>query len=261
MPNIPQVAVFDTSFHQTMPAHSYMYAIPYKYYLKYKIRRYGFHGTSHKFVADKAATLAGIDINNSKIITCHLGNGSSITAIQNGKSIDTSMGFTPVEGVVMGTRSGNVDAGVLTFLMEKEDMNAAKINSMLNKESGFLGISGISSDSRDIHTAAEKGDERAQLTIDAFCHSVLKYIGAYTAVMGGLDLLVFTGGIGENDWQNREQICKNLGYLGVDFDAQINHELRGTDQILTKKASKTIVATVTTNEELVIARDTMNIVK
>ena len=261
MPKTPQVAVFDTSFHQTMPASAYMYAIPYKYYLKYKIRRYGFHGTSHKFVADKAAKLAGLDINKAKIITCHLGNGSSITAIDKGKSVDTSMGFTPVEGVVMGTRSGNVDAGVLTFLMEKENMDAAKINSMLNKESGFLGVSGISSDSRDIHQAADSSDERAQLTVDVFCHSVIKYIGAYSAVMGGIDLIVFTGGIGENDWQAREQICANLGYLGIDFDKVLNKELRGVDQILTKVGSKVKIATVTTNEELVIARDTMNLVK
>lgn len=261
MPKTPQVAVFDTSFHQTMPASSFMYAIPYEYYQKYKIRRYGFHGTSHKFVAEKACKLVGLDVNNSKVITCHLGNGGSVTAVLNGKSVDTSMGFTPMEGVLMGTRCGSVDAGLVTFLQEKEGLDAAGINSVLNKKSGFQGVSGISSDCRDIETAAKDGNERAALTLEMFNHSVRKYIGAYSAVMGGVDLIVFTGGIGENDCNSREGICSTLGYLGVDFSHEANDGVRGKDVIISKPESKVKVVTVTTNEELVIARDTMHLVK
>lgn len=261
MPDVPQVAVFDTSFHQTMPDYSYMYAIPYEYYDKYKIRRYGFHGTSHKFVAQKGAELAGLDFNNSKIITCHLGNGGSITAIKNGKSVDTSMGFTPVEGVVMGTRCGNVDAGVVTYIQDKENLDFKGVNAVLNKQSGFLGVSGVSSDARDIEGAAAEGNKRAALAMEMFKYSVLKYIGAYSAVMNGVDLIVFTGGIGENDPSVREYIGERCTYLGAEFDKSANDGLRGKDAILTKAGSKVVIAAITTNEELVIARDTMRLAK
>ena len=261
IPGLPQVAVFDTSFHQTMPDYAYIYPLPYKYYEQDKIRRYGFHGTSHKFVAQTGAELAGLDMAKSKIITCHLGNGSSITAIENGKSIDTSMGFTPNEGIIMGTRSGSVDAGALTFLMDKYGMDTAKLNSVLNKESGFLGVSGVSSDSRDIEAAAGEGNGRALLTQKIFRYDVLKYIGAYAAAMNGVDLIIFTGGMGENDYISRAETCKRLTYLGVDFDEAVNDKLRGKNTILTKPGSKVKVAIIATNEELVIARDTMNIVK
>lgn len=259
LPEVPQVAVFDTSFHQTMPEYAYMYAIPYEYYVRDKVRRYGFHGTSHKFVAEKSAKLAGLDFNNSKIITCHLGNGGSVTAIKNGKSVDTSMGFTPVEGVVMGTRCGNIDAGIITFLQKKYELSNSEINDVINKKSGFLGISGISSDARDVENGAAEGNNRAQLTLDMFRYSVLKYIGAYAAAMNGVDLIVFTGGIGENDPDSREFICKNCSFLGIDFNENINKGLRGKDTILTNPGSKVIVTTVTTDEELVIAQETMKL--
>lgn len=261
MPNVPQVAVFDTSFHQTMPDYSYMYAIPYEYYDKYKIRRYGFHGTSHKFVAQKGAELAGLDFNNSKIITCHLGNGGSITAIKNGQSVDTSMGFTPVEGVVMGTRCGSIDAGVVTYIQDKENLDFKGVNAVLNKKSGFLGVSGVSSDARDIEGAAAEGNKRAALAMEMFKYSVLKYIGSYAAVMNGVDLIVFTGGIGENDPSVRQYIGERISYLGAEFNQSANDGLRGKDAILTKEGSKVVIAAITTNEELVIARDTMKLAK
>lgn len=260
LPDVPQVAVFDTSFHQTMPDYAYMYAIPYRCYEEYKIRRYGFHGTSHKFVAAKACEILGLNQADSRVVTCHLGNGGSVTAVLNGKSVDTSMGFTPVEGVVMGTRCGNLDVGVVTYLQHKENLDADGINAMLNKQSGFLGVSGVSSDCRDITAAAESGNYRAALSMKMFCHSVRKYIGAYSAVMGGLDAIVFTGGIGENDAELREEICSTLGYLGVEFDKAANEGVRGKDVVLTKPSSKVKVLTLTTNEELVIARDTMDLV-
>ena len=260
LPTVPQVAVFDTSFHQTMPDYAYMYAIPYECYEEFKIRRYGFHGTSHKFVANKACDILGMDINNSKIVTCHLGNGGSVTAVLNGKSVDTSMGFTPVEGVEMGTRCGNIDAGVVTYLQNKLNLDADGVNTYLNKKSGFLGVSGVSSDCRDIVDAAEHGNYRANLSLEVFYHSVRKYIGAYSAVMGGLDAIVFTGGIGENDAPAREEICKTFGYLGVEFDSQANSSVRGEDKLISTPSSKVKVLTLTTNEELVIARDTMNLV-
>ena len=258
MPEIPQVAVFDTSFHQTMPEHAFMYAIPYEYYVLDKIRRSGFHGTSHKFVAEKSAKLAGLDFNNSKIITCHLGNGGSVTAIHNGKSVDTSMGFTPVEGVVMGTRCGNIDAGVVTYIQKKYDLDNKGISDVLNKKSGFLGVSGVSSDARDIEGAAAEGNHRAQLALDMFRYSVLKYIGAYAAAMNGVDLIVFTGGIGENDPAVREYISRGCSFLGIDFNSEANN-VRGKDTILTNPGSKVVVTTVTTNEELVIAQETMKL--
>ena len=261
MPSTPQVAVYDTSFHQTMPDYAYMYAIPYEYYEKYRARRYGFHGTSHKYVAEKGCKLAGLDINNSKVVTCHLGNGGSVTAILNGKSVDTSMGFTPVEGVVMGTRCGNIDAGLVTFLQEKEGLGPDGVNTVLNKKSGFMGVSGVSSDGRDINKAADEGQYRAKLTQDMFAYSVKKYIGAYSAAMGGLDMIIFTGGIGENDALARANVCSTLGYLGVDFNNEINDKIHGDEAILTNPGSKVTVAVVPTNEELVIATDTMNLVK
>ena len=258
MPEIPQVAVFDTSFHQTMPDYAYMYAIPYEYYVRDKVRRYGFHGTSHKFVAEKSAKLAGIDFNNSKIITCHLGNGGSVTAICNGKSVDTSMGFTPVEGVVMGTRCGNIDAGLVTYLQTKYNLDAKGISDVLNKKSGFLGVSGVSSDARDIEAAAKEGNYRAELTMEMFRYGVRKFIGAYAAAMNGVDLIVFTGGIGENDINVRESVCTGCSFLGIDFDSEANN-VRGEDRIITKPGSKVVVTTVTTNEELVIAQETMRL--
>lgn len=260
MPAVPQVAVFDTSFHQTMPEYAYMYAIPYEYYTQHKIRRYGFHGTSHKFVAKKACDLAGLDFQKSKVITCHLGNGSSITAIKNGESIDTSMGFTPLEGLIMGTRSGDLDAGIISYIMERDKLDAAGINALLNKKSGFLGVFGKSSDARDIETAASQGDKRAILALNLLYYRVLKYIGAYTAAMNGCDLIVFTGGIGENDPHIREMVGTHLEYLGVDFDSDANKGVRGKDVILTKRDSRVKMATVTTNEELVIAQDTMKLI-
>ncbi len=260
LPSVPQVAVFDTSFHQSMPAYSYLYAIPYKYYDKYRIRRYGFHGTSHKFVAQKACKLENMDFNTSKIITCHLGNGASVTAIQNGKSLDTSMGFTPVDGLIMGTRCGTVDPGVLLFLADKENLNLKGVNDLINKQSGVQGISGISSDMRDVECAAANGNERAILALDMYYYRVTKFIGAYAAVMGGVDLIVFTGGIGENDPILREKVSSMLGFMGVDFDAEANNGVRGKDKLLTKPSSRVKVMAITTNEELVIATDTRSIV-
>ena len=261
LPQVPQVAVFDTSFHQTMPDYAYMYAIPYELYEKYGVRRYGFHGTSHKFVAYRACEFLGMDIANSKIVTCHLGNGGSVTAVLNGKSVDTSMGFTPVEGVVMGTRCGNIDAGAVTYLQDKLGLDVDGITKLLNKKSGFLGVSGVSSDCRDIVSAYENGNYRAGLSLNMFYHSVRKYIGAYSAVMGGLDVIVFTGGIGENDCEARKEICSTLGFLGVDFDEAANKGVRGEDKLLTKAGSRVKVLTLSTNEELVIARDTMNLTR
>ena len=259
MPGEPQVAVFDTSFHQTMPDYAYMYAIPYRFYEQYRLRRYGFHGTSHKYVAEKACKFVGLNLRKSRIITCHLGNGSSITAIKDGESVDTSMGFTPVEGVVMGTRCGNLDVGAVTFIQEKENLDYKQVNSLLNKKSGLLGISGVSSDNRDIEAAAATGNERAQLAKKMLSYSIKKYVGAYAAALGGVDLIVFTGGIGENAWPVREEVCTGLEFLGVDFDTEAN-KVRGKDVLLTRPGSKVKVVAVTTNEELVIATDTMNIV-
>ena len=261
MPGVPQVAVFDTSFHQSMPDYAYIYSIDYSYYEKYKIRRFGFHGTSHKFVAEKACKLAGLDIEKAKLITCHLGNGSSITAIDGGRSVDTSMGFTPVEGVTMGTRSGNLDVGVVTFLMEKEGLDADGINNLVNKQSGLQGLSGFSSDCRDLVDAEKSGYKRAELALKKLAYDIKKYIGAYAAVLNGVDMIVFTGGIGENSERVRELVCTGLDYLGVDFDFEKNEAVRGEDAVLTKRRSKVKVMAVTTNEELVIATDTMEIVE
>jgi acetate kinase len=260
MPNIPQCAAFDTSFHQSMPKHAYLYAIPYEYYDKYRVRRYGFHGTSHKYVAQKACDILGADIEKMKIITCHLGNGASVAAIKNGESIDTSMGFTPVEGLVMGTRCGDVDLGITLFLAEKEGLSIQQTNDLFNKKSGLVGVSGVSFDMRDIEKAEAEGNERAAVALKMFDYRVKKYIGAYAAAMGGVDLIIFTGGIGENACNVRKGVCEGLEFLGVDFDAEKNKGLRGVDAVLTKDNSKTKVMVVTTNEELVIATDTYNIV-
>jgi acetate kinase len=260
LPGIPQVAVFDTSFHQSMPKEAYLYALPYEYYDKYKIRRYGFHGTSHKFVAQKACDILGMDFNNSKIVTCHLGNGASIAAIKNGKSVETSMGFTPVDGLIMGTRCGSVDPGVLLYLADKENLNLKGINDLINKQSGVMGISGLSSDMRDLENAAAEGNERAQLALNMYYFRVKKFIGGYAAIMEGVDLIIFTGGIGENDSVLREKVSNSFGYMGVDFDVDANKGVRGKDKLLTKPESKVKVMVITTNEELVIATDTANIV-
>ena len=259
LPEVPQVGVFDTAFHQTMPAYAYMYGLPYEYYEKYGIRRYGFHGTSHKYVSAKGAKFAGLDPENSKVITCHLGNGSSIAAVVNGKSIDTTMGFTPLEGLIMGTRSGSVDPEVVTYIQEKEGLTAAQMSTILNKKSGFLGLSCVSSDARDLDNAANEGDAKAKLVLKKLTYEITKYIGAYAAAMNGVDLIVFTGGIGENNSRLRRRVCENLTYLGVKFDYDAN-VVRGEDTIITLPDSKVKVALITTNEELMIARDTMNIV-
>ncbi len=259
LPTVPQVAVFDTAFHQSMPEYAYMYALPYEYYDKYRIRRYGFHGTSHRYVSAKGAKFAGLDLGYSKIITCHLGNGSSISAVANGKSIDTSMGFTPLEGIIMGTRCGNIDPDVVTYIQEKEGLSAAEVSKVLNKKSGFAGLSCVSSDARDLDAAANAGDHKAKLTLKKLTYDITKYIGAYTAAMNGVDLIVFTGGIGENNSRLRRRVCENLTYLGLKFDYEAN-VATGRDVMISLPDSKVKVAVITTNEELVIAQDTMHIV-
>lgn len=261
LPGVKQVTVFDTSFHQTIPAVNYMYALPYDYYEKYRVRKYGFHGTSHKFVAKAGAELAGLDFNRSKIITCHIGNGGSVTAVLDGKSFDTSMGFSPLDGLVMGTRCGNVDASAVTFIGEKEGMSYAEVNAMMNKQSGVLGISGLSSDMRDIDRAYDEGNERAVLARDMYYARIKKFIGEYAAEMGGVDLVVFTGGVGENSSEMREAVCSGLEFMGLVFDAQANKGARGVDKILSAPDSRVKVAVISTNEELVIATDTYNLVK
>jgi acetate kinase len=261
IPGVPQVAVFDTSFHQTMPDYAYMYAIPYEYYEKYRIRKYGYHGTSHKFVAYKGARLLGKDINNLKVITCHLGNGASITAIKNGHSIDTSMGFTPVDGLIMGTRTGEVDPGVLVYIADKEHLNVTGVNNMINKKSGVFGISQISSDMRDLETAANAGNKKAILALNMYAYKAKKFIGSYIAALNGVDLLIFTGGIGENDYNMRKMICSDMESLGIIFDVETNNGARGKDLVISKPESKITVMAVTTDEEYVIASDTRYIVE
>ena len=261
LPNVPQVGVFDTAFHQTMPAHAYMYALPYEYYEKYGVRRYGFHGTSHRYVSRRACEFLGLDYGNTKVITAHIGGGGSITAVKNGKSIDTSMGLTPVEGLVMGTRCGDVDLGAITFLMEKEGLDAAGVNAVINKKSGVMGVSGVSSDMRDIEAAIAAGNERAKLALDMFEYRLLKYIGAYTAALNGVDVLVFTGGIGENQMQTRDFICRGLEYLGVKYNAELNAKSRGEEIEISTPDSKVRVVVIPTDEELTIASDTVALVK
>jgi acetate kinase len=260
LPGVPQVAVFDTSFHQTMPDYAYMYGIPYSLYTKYGIRRYGFHGTSHKFVAKKACEFLNVKLEDMKIVSCHLGNGASVAAIQNGKSVDTSMGFTPVEGLIMGTRTGDLDLGVLTFLMDKEEIGLNSVNILINKQAGMLGVTGISSDMREIELEAEKGNERAVLGLKMYDYRVIKYVGAYAAAMGGIDLLIFTGGIGENADINRRGISQNLAFLGLELDDSKNTGLRSKMAVISKENSPAKIMVVPTNEELVIAEDTERIV-
>lgn len=258
MYNTPQVAVFDTAFHQTMPRVAYLYGLPYEMYVKYGLRRYGFHGTSHKYVAQQAAEMMGEHMSDLRFITCHLGNGASIAAIKYGKSIDTSMGYTPLEGLVMGTRSGEIDPAIIPFLMEKENMNAQQIDDYLNRRSGILGISGLSSDFRDLESAANRGDERSQLAIDIFAYKVKKYIGGYVAAMGGVDAIIFTAGLGENSPFMRDKICNGLEYLGTRVDPELN-KLRGKQMEISIKRARVKIFVIPTNEELVIARDTLNI--
>lgn len=261
IPGIQQVAVFDTSFHQTMPDRAFMYGIPYALYKKYGIRRYGFHGTSHRYVSKRASEILNKPISELKIISCHLGNGASVAAIDGGKSVDTSMGFTPIEGLIMGTRSGDLDLGALTFLMDKEELNFRTANLLINKHSGMLGITGVSSDMREIEEEAwKKGNKRAELGLDMYHYRVAKYIGSYTAAMNGLDVLILTGGIGENGIESREAICKYLEFLGVEFDIEKNNGSRGKEIIISKDSSRITVMVVPTNEELVIAEDTQAIV-
>jgi len=259
MPETSQVAVFDTAFHQTMPEEAYTYALPYEYYEKYGVRRYGFHGTSHGYVANRAAEMMDEDINDLKIVTCHLGNGASIAAVKNGESIDTSMGFTPLEGLVMGTRCGDIDPAIVPFIMDKEDMTTSEIDSVLNKESGLYGVSGVSSDMRDIEGAADEGNNQAQVALDIFNYRVKKYIGSYSAAMGGVDAVVFTAGIGENAIETREEILAGLEYMGIKIDKNAN-DIRGKEQIITTSDSTVKAMVIPRNEELVIAKDTKAIV-
>jgi acetate kinase len=256
MKGVPMVAVFDTAFHQTMPPKAYLYGLPHEYYDNYKIRKYGFHGTSHSFVSKRAAEFAGIDVNNSKIIVCHLGNGASISAVLNGKSIDTSMGFTPLAGLVMGTRSGDIDPSIIDFIAKKENKTIDQIMNLLNKESGVQGMSKVSSDFRDINSAMDSGNQMAITAFEVFCYRVAKYIGGYVAAMNGVDIIAFTAGVGENDWKVREWVCEYLGYLGVTIDLEKN-KLRGQEVMLTTPDSRTKVCIIPTNEELAIARETV----
>lgn len=258
MPGVPQVVVFDTAFHQSMPKHAFMYGLPYEAYEKYGIRRYGFHGTSHKYVSQRVAEIMGKDPNDLKIITCHLGNGSSVAAIKNGKCMDTSMGFTPLEGLLMGTRCGNIDPAIIPFLMKKENMNMAEIDTYINKKSGVLGVSGVSSDFRDLEKASAEGNERAQLSLDMFTYEVVKFVGSYAAAMNGVDAIVFTAGVGENSISMREAISAGFEFLGTKIDKEKNN-VRGKEREISVDGSKVKIFVIPTNEELVIARDTNNI--
>ena len=260
MPGVPMVAVFDTAFHQTMPDVAYTYGIPYEYYEKYKVRRYGFHGTSHSYVSKRTAEIVGKPYDQMKIIVCHLGNGASISAVNCGKSVDTSMGLTPLEGLVMGTRSGDLDPAIIDFVGKKEGLSLDEMNEVLNKKSGMLGISGVSSDGRDLEAAAETGNKRAQLALDVFDYRVIKYIGAYAAAMNGVDAIAFTAGIGENNIKMRKDVCSSLTYLGVKLDEEKNN-VRGEERIISADDSKVQVLLVPTNEELAIARETLALVK
>ena len=259
LPNIPQVAVFDTAFHQTMPASAYMYGIPYEAYEKYGVRRYGFHGTSHRYVSARVCEFLGIQAEGTKIITCHVGNGGSITAIKDGKSIDTSMGFTPLEGLLMGTRCGDIDAGAVTYLMEKEGLDAKGISNYLNKKGGVAGVSGLSSDMRDIEAADKAGEPKAVLAMSMYAYRIKKYIGAYTAALGGVDVIVFTGGVGENQIGLRAQICNELAYMGVELD-EVANDTKGEEIVITKPTSKVKVVVVPTDEEFMIASDTLELI-
>jgi len=259
MPDTPQVSVFDTAFHQTMPDYAYTYGIPYALYEKYGIRRYGFHGTSHRYVSKRACDFLGVPYEEQRIITAHIGNGGSVTAIRNGKSIDTSMGMTPVEGLIMGTRSGDLDPGVISYIMEKEHMGTKGITTLLNKFSGVLGISGISSDMREIQAGIDNGNKRAMLAMSTYNYRIKKYVGSYAAVLGGVDILVFTGGVGENQAVTRSDVCKNMEFMGIELDEALNASVRGKEVVISKPSSKVTVVIIPTDEELTIARDTVEI--
>ena len=259
MPGLPQVGVFDTAFHQTMPAHSYLYAIPYELYEKYGVRRYGFHGTSHRYVSKRVCDFLGVNPADKKVITCHIGNGGSIAAVDGGKCVDTSMGLTPLEGLMMGTRSGDIDGGAITFLEKKLCLDADGMSNLLNKKSGVLGITGISSDMREIESANDEGNERAKLALDMYSYRIKKYVGAYAAAMGGCDIIVFTAGVGENQASMREDVCRNMEYMGVKLDVEKNKTIRGEEAIISTPDSKVTVCVIPTDEELMIATDTMNL--
>ena len=261
LPGIPQVGVFDTAFHQTMPAKSFMYALPYRFYTEDGVRRYGFHGTSHRYVSQRVCEILGADINNSRIITCHIGNGGSITAVLNGKSVDTSMGLTPTEGLMMGTRVGDVDPGALTFIMKKHGMSVDELQKVINKESGVAGVTEISSDMREIEAADKAGNERAHLALEMYEQRIIKYIGAYAAEMGGVDIIVFTGGVGENQTGVRSNVCRPLAFMGVKIDETLNDVTRRTETVISTDDSRVKVVVVPTDEELMIARDTAALVK
>ncbi len=261
LPDVPQVGVFDTAFHQSMPAKAFTYAVPYELYEKYGIRRYGFHGTSHRYVSKRACEFLERDYKTQKIITCHLGNGASIAAVKNGESVDTSMGLTPIEGLMMGTRVGDLDLGALFYIMDKEKLGIAEASDLVNKKSGVLGISGVSSDMREVEEAKAAGNKRAALALDMYHYRVKKYIGSYAAAMGGVDIIVFTGGIGENGPETRENICQDFEFLGLEFDAELNAGKRGKEIEISTKNSKVKTVVIPTDEELVIAQDTYKIVK
>jgi len=261
LPDIPQVGVFDTAFHQTMPAHAYMYAVPYELYEKYGVRRYGFHGTSHRYVSQRVCEFLGIPVEGSRIITCHVGNGGSISAVKDGKCVDTTMGLTPLEGLMMGTRSGDIDGGAVTFIMEKEGLDATGVSNLLNKKSGLAGISCISSDMREVASAAKAGNERAQLALDMYYYRIKKYIGAYAAAMGGVDVILFTGGVGENQADCREISCSGLEYMGVKIDHAVNETIHGDEAVISTADSKVKVVVIPTDEEMMIASDTMALLK
>lgn len=260
LPGVPQVAVFDTAFHQTMPPKAYMYALPYRFYTEDGVRRYGFHGTSHRYVSQRVCELLGVDITTQKIVTCHIGNGGSITAVDGGRSVDTSMGLTPTEGLMMGTRVGDIDPGALTFIMTRHGMTPAQLQTVINKESGMLGVSELSSDMREIEAAVHAGNERAQMALEMYENRITKYIGAYAAEMGGLDIIVFTGGVGENQTDVRENVCAPLKFMGVEIDTAVNDTIHGDEAVISTKGSRVKVVVVPTDEELMIARDTEQLV-
>ena len=259
LPSIPQVGVFDTAFQQSMEPHAFMYALPYRVYEKYGVRRYGFHGTSHRYVSKRACEILGKDFNNTRIITCHIGNGASMNAIKDGKVIDTTMGLTPTEGLMMGTRCGDVDPGALAFIMGKENLDVEGFSNLINKESGVFGVSGISSDMRDIENAIEAGDERAKIAMDMYNHRIKKYVGAFMAELGGCDIIIFTGGVGENQTSTREIVCAGMEYCGIELDNELNAKIRGKETIISKPSSKVTVMIVPTDEELMIATDTLTL--
>lgn len=261
LPGIPMAAVFDTSFHATMPPEAYLYAVPFEFYEKYRVRRYGFHGTSHKFVAEKAAAFVGMDWNKCKIVTCHLGSGASIAAVENAKSVETSMGFTPVEGLVMGSRTGDLDLGAFMYIMDKTGYNTKEMNTLVNKKSGLIGITGNSQDMRDVRAGRDAGDERCTYAFNMFSHRVKKYIGAYAAIMNGMDVLVMTGGIGENAWFMREAILDNMEFLGIKYDKALNQTIMGDAAVISTPDSKVKVVVYPTDEEYMIAKDTFDLVK